>query len=75
MTWVDSKDGQPKGDAQQSDSGCAVNGTRHRRTVDEGKQQVGPDGLRIFELETENQQLTRLVAELLLKNQRLREPN
>jgi hypothetical protein len=31
------------------------------------------DGLRMAELETENLRLTRLVAELLLKNQKLRE--
>jgi hypothetical protein len=31
------------------------------------------EGLRMAELETENLRLTRLVAELLLKNQKLRE--
>lgn len=75
MTWVDSKNGQPEGDAQRTGSACAVSATGRRRAVDEGEQQVEPEGLRIFELETENQQLTRLVAELLLKNQRLRELN
>ena len=36
---------------------------------------AGSEGQRIFELEMENLRLTRLVADLLLKNQRLRESN
>jgi hypothetical protein len=44
-----------------------------RRSSKELEQGSGaPEVLRIFELETENQQLTRLVADLLLKNRRLR---
>jgi hypothetical protein len=37
------------------------------------KKVLTAEGLRMEELETENLRLTRLVAELLLKNQKLRE--
>ena len=37
------------------------------------KKVMTAEGLRMEELETENLRLTRLVAELLLKNQKLRE--
>jgi hypothetical protein len=37
------------------------------------KKVMTAEGLRMAELETENLRLTRLVAELLLKNQKLRE--
>jgi hypothetical protein len=37
------------------------------------KKVMTDEGLRMVELETENLRLTRLVAELLLKNQKLRE--
>jgi hypothetical protein len=37
------------------------------------EKKVASESLRLMELETENLRLTRLVAELLLKNQKLRE--
>jgi hypothetical protein len=43
------------------------------RGVKMEKKVMTADGLRMAELETENLRLTRLVAELLLKNQKLRE--
>ena len=45
------------------------------RSVKMEKKIMTADGLRMAELETENLRLTRLVAELLLKNQQLRETN
>ena len=43
--------------------------------VEKVEVRAGSEGQRIFELEMENLRLTRLVADLLLKNQRLRESN
>lgn len=75
MKWVDGKDGQLEGAAQSAENACAARASRRRGAVEEGETQVGPEGMRIFELEVENHRLTRLVADLLLKNQRLRESN
>jgi len=73
MGWVDGeqrRDGarQPEG----SGSRASKNETGKSLKVET---KTAPDAYRLVELEMENLRLTQLVADLLLKNQQLRESN
>lgn len=75
MGWVDGdqrRDGvrQPEGAGGR---GPTVEAGETKRVKVETK--AAPDAYRIVELEMENLRLTQLVADLLLKNQQLRESN
>jgi hypothetical protein len=70
MDWIDG--GKERDDeAARAAGGDRVGGAERRKV----EIQAGSESLRILELERENVRLTRLVADLLLKNQQLRESN
>jgi hypothetical protein len=65
MTVVE-RENEQRGSYRQSESGDGRIGKAEKKVMT-------AEGIRMMELETENLRLTRLVAELLLKNQKLRE--
>jgi hypothetical protein len=65
MTVVE-REGRQSGPLEGAGRGDGWGGKVERKVMTD-------EGLRMAELETENLRLTRLVAELLLKNQKLRE--
>jgi hypothetical protein len=84
MEWLDGEQEREGGTARPADGvraradksgrverGEAAGGHRTEKV----EVRAGSEDQRIFELEMENLRLTRLVADLLLKNQRLRESN
>jgi hypothetical protein len=71
MEWIDG--GKEREDVTAGAAGGARAGQAERGRGE--IQAAGSESLRILELERENLRLTRLVADLLLKNQRLRESN
>jgi hypothetical protein len=85
MEWLDDEQEREGGTARPADGVRARAGKSGR--VERGDAatgglrtekvefRAGSEDQRIFELEMENLRLTRLVADLLLKNQRLRESN
>jgi hypothetical protein len=85
MDWVEDEQEREGRAARLADGAPAragLNGRVERREATTGVRptekvelRAGSEGQRIFELEMENLRLTRLVADLLLKNQRLRESN
>jgi hypothetical protein len=85
MEWLDGEQEREGGTARPADGVRARAGKSGRaergeaagghRTEKVEVVRAGSEGQRIFELEMENLRLTRLVADLLLKNQRLRESN
>jgi hypothetical protein len=69
MEWID-------GGKERKDEAARVAGGDRAGRAEHGVEiQAGSESLRILELERENLRLTRLVADLLLKNQQLRESN
>jgi len=71
MGWVESeKDQKDREAARLTGSNQAGAPEYHEKKV-----QAGGESMRMLELELENLRLTRLVADLLLKNQQLRESN
>jgi hypothetical protein len=69
MEWID-------GGKEQKDEAARVAGGDRAGRAEPGVEiQADSESLRILELERENLRLTRLVADLLLKNQQLREAN
>jgi hypothetical protein len=70
MEWID-------GGKKREDEVAGVTGGDRAGRAEHSKVKVqaGSESLRILELEMENLRLTRLVADLLLKNQQLRESN
>jgi hypothetical protein len=73
MSWVD---GEKRQDGARQPEGAGGRVSK----IEAGKglkveTKVAPDAYRMVELEMENLRLTQLVADLLLKNQQLRESN
>jgi hypothetical protein len=70
MEWID-------GGKERKDEAARVAGGDRAGRAEHGEVEIqaGSESLRILELERENLRLTRLVADLLLKNQQLREAN
>jgi hypothetical protein len=84
MEWLDGEQEREGGTARPADGVRARAGKSGRAERGEAagghltekvEVRAGSEAQRIFELEMENLRLTRLVADLLLKNQRLRESN
>jgi hypothetical protein len=71
MGWVDGEQ-RRDGGRQPENTGDRVPKTEIGKSL-RVETKVAPDAYRIVELEMENLRLTQLVADLLLKNQQLRE--